>query len=476
MVLIDLNSLTVRDKIHILRKQLNRECLEREHHIDALLALYICKNHGILLGPPGTGKTYLIELLCNALGGKFWSILASPTSKTDEFFGPVSIKSLKEDEVYKRNTANRLPSATVAYVDEIFKADADILNTLLKIVNERVFFNPNPQTVPLRFMVASSNEVPSEGIADAFMDRFVWKNWVGYIKDKDNFMDLSRRKVNGHTPKVTIELAPWDIEQAELEVKLVSLEPMLDVIYQIKEQLRVKGFEISDRKWFMIYDFFRAFAWVQEKDAVDLDTIQTLLPDCIWSNPDDIAAVTKVIHDAIKEVKGKVNEVKKLIHACSDDWNNTVNYGKDQRLEVAANLCDRIDGIIEQINDLEAVGIYSQRQLNMLRELVRELQQRLRDDVSRLDDTVKKDSLDKMQKLLTTAKDTYANGVAFSSRPGRPKEQEIEILLTAASEIAVLAREIKTLKSLTAEDIEFSVGVCRKMIIQLQTNIESLKN
>ena len=56
MVLIDLNSLSVRDKIHILRKQLNRECLEREHHIDALLALYICKNHGILLGPPAQEK------------------------------------------------------------------------------------------------------------------------------------------------------------------------------------------------------------------------------------------------------------------------------------------------------------------------------------------------------------------------------------------------------------------------------------
>lgn len=472
MVLIDLNSLSVRDKIHILRKQLNRECLEREHHIDALLALYICKNHGILLGPPGTGKTYLIELLCNALGGKFWSILASPTSKTDEFFGPVSIKSLKEDEVYKRNTANRLPSATVAYVDEIFKADADILNTLLKIVNERVFFNPSPQTVPLRFMVASSNEVPSEGIADAFMDRFVWKNWVGYIKDKDNFMDLSRRKVNGHTPKVTIELAPWDIEQAELEVKLVSLEPMLDVIYQIKERLRVKGFEISDRKWFQIYDFFRAFAWVQNKDAVDLDVIQTLLPDCIWQNPDDVAAVSKIVSDEIKEIKGKVNEVKKSIHVCSDDWNNTANYGKDQRLEVAANLCDRIDQIIEQINELEAVGIYSQRQLNMLRELVRELQQRLRHDVSQLDDTAKKESLDAMESRLRIAADRFAKDI-YNPPLTETKEHKIERLLNCADAIASIAKNIKALPLLTAQDIEPVIDKCRLMIGELKFRIES---
>lgn len=473
MVLIDLNSLSVRDKVHILRRQLNRECLEREHHIDALLALYICKNHGILLGPPGTGKTYLIELLCNALGGNFWSILASPTSKTDEFFGPVSIKELKENEIYKRNTANRLPSATVAYIDEIFKADADILNTLLKIVNERVFFNPNPQTVPLRFMVASSNEVPSEGIADAFMDRFVWKNWVGYIKEKDNFMDLSRRKVNGHTPKVTIELAPWDIEQAESEVKMVSLEPMLPILYDLREKLRVKGFEISDRKWFQIYDFFRAFAWVQNKDAVDLDVIQTLLPDCIWSNPDDITAVTKVIHDAIKEIKGKVREVKKLIHACSDDWNNSIYYGKDQRLEFAAGLCDRIDGIIEQINELETVGIYSRKQLNMLRELVRELQQRLRDDVSRLDDTAKQESLKAMGQRQLIAQNIY--GAALADRV-ETKEQKIDRLLDAANQIADIAKNIKTLEGLTAEDLSPVVSNCRAMIMQLQVNIEDLKN
>lgn len=474
MVLIDLNSLTVRDKIHILRKQLNRECLEREHHIDALLALYICKNHGILLGPPGTGKTYLIELLCNALGGKFWSILASPTTKPDEFFGPVSIKVLKENEDYKRNTKNRLPEAEVAYIDEIFKADMDLLNSTLKVINERVFFNPNAQSIPLRSLLASSNEVPDNG--DAFMDRFIWKTWIGYIREKDNFMDLSRRKIHGHKPKVTIELASWDIEQAETEAMSVSIEPMLPVLYDLREKLRVKGFEISDRKMFQMYDFFRAFAWVQNKDAVDLDVIQTLLPDCIWSNPDDIAAVTKVIHDAIKEIKGKVNEVKKAIHACSDDWNNGATGSKDYRLELATDLCDRIDGIIEQINELEAVGIYSQRQLNMLRELVRELQERLRDDVSRLDDTARKDSLDKMYKLLGTAKGKY-NEVMFSisSQPKMTTEQKIDKLLGCAGDIASIAKDIKALEKLTTEDIALSVEKCREMIIQLQTNIEASK-
>jgi MoxR-like ATPase len=461
----------VKDKIHILRKQLRRECLEREHHIDALLALYICKNHGILLGPPGTGKTYLIELLCNALGGKFWSILASPTTKPDEFFGPVSIRELKDNEVYKRNTKNRLPEAEVAYIDEIFKADMDLLNSILKVINERVFFNPNAQAVPLRSLLASSNEVPDSG--NAFMDRFIWKTWIGYIREKDNFMDLSRRKIHGHKPKVTIELASWDIEQAETEAMAVSIEPMLPVLYDLREKLRVKGFEISDRKMFQMYDFFRAFAWVQNKDAVDLDVIQTLLPDCIWSNPDDITAVSKIINDEIKEIKGKVNEVKKAIHACSDDWNNSLYYGKDQRLELATDLCDRVDSIAQQTNELESIGIYSQRQLNMLRELVQELRQRLRHDVSRLDDTARKESLEKMYKLLGTAKDKY-NEVIFSisSQPKMTTEQKIDKLLGCAGDVISIAKDIKALGKLTAEDTALSVEKCREMIGHLKTRIE----
>jgi MoxR-like ATPase len=474
MVLIDLNSLTVRDKIHILRKQLNRECLEREHHIDALLALYICKNHGILLGPPGTGKTYLIELLCNALGGKFWSILASPTTKPDEFFGPVSIKALKENEDYKRNTKNRLPEAEVAYIDEIFKADMDLLNSTLKMINERVYYNPNAQSVPLRSVMASSNEVPDNG--NAFMDRFIWKTWIGYIREKDNFMDLSRRKINGHKPKVTIQLASWDIEQAETEAMAIALEPMLPILYDLREKLRVKGFEISDRKWFQIYDFFRAFAWVQNKDAVDLDVIQTLLPDCIWQDPDDVAAVSKIVSDEIKEIKGKVNEVKKAIHACSDDWNNGATGSKDYRLQLATELCDRITGIIEQINELEAIGIYSKKQLNMLRELTQEFQQRLRNDVSQLDDTARKESLDKMQKLLSRAKDKYADKMEVFGIPGRTKEDQILLLQSCGDEVAAIAKEIKTLPNLTPEDFEIPLEQCRGMIRHLQAKTQPFLN
>lgn len=481
MVLIDLNSLTVRDKIHILRKQLNRECLEREHHIDALIALYICKQHGILLGPPGTGKTYLIELLCNALGGKFWSILASPTSKPDEFFGPVSIKELKDNETYKRNIKGKLPDADLVYIDEIFKADMDILYILLKIANERVYYNPNPIKVPLRSIIASSNELPDNSSSNALVDRFVYKSWVSYIKEEKNFLDLAQRKINGHKSQVTIELAPWDIEQAEQEFASVDILPVLPFLSNIKTILAAKGFEISDRKWFMIFDFFRAYAWVQDKTSVDLDIIETLLPDCIWSNPDDITAVTQCISELVKTLKNKPREIKKSLQLIADEWEAKKEFHKESRLTLAIDLCDRLEQANNQITELENIGIYPQKKIDELRTYSSRCLFRLKEDCAALNnpETQRQDSLKEVQKWLGIAHEKYER-YTKSVEELSDKEVKIERLMTVASEIAATAKQIKQMSlydfpGLTEQDKEPAIAKCKDLIINVQIQIENLK-
>jgi hypothetical protein len=60
-----------------------------------------------------------------------------------------------ENDVYVRKTGGYLPEASVAFIDEIFKANSAIQNTLLTILNERSFDNGNQRhQIPLLCMVS----------------------------------------------------------------------------------------------------------------------------------------------------------------------------------------------------------------------------------------------------------------------------------------------------------------------------------
>ena len=66
-----------------------------------------------------------------------------------------------EDDQYVRQTEGYLPEASVAFIDEIFKANSAILNTLLTILNERLFDNGNKRIrVPLICLVSSNTGCP----------------------------------------------------------------------------------------------------------------------------------------------------------------------------------------------------------------------------------------------------------------------------------------------------------------------------
>lgn len=60
----------------------------------------------------------------------------------------------------------------MAFLDEIFKANSAILNSLLTILNERRFDNgKSRQVIPLLAVVAASNELPESEELDALYDR-----------------------------------------------------------------------------------------------------------------------------------------------------------------------------------------------------------------------------------------------------------------------------------------------------------------
>jgi MoxR-like ATPase len=87
--------------------------------------------------------------------------------------GLVERKGEAEHDEYRRCTAGFLPTASVAFLDEIFKANSAILNTLLTITSECKFDNWGGQEpCPIRCAVGASNELPESDELVALFNRF----------------------------------------------------------------------------------------------------------------------------------------------------------------------------------------------------------------------------------------------------------------------------------------------------------------
>ena len=135
----------------------------------------------LLLGPPGTAKSELGRRLSRICQGTYFERLLTRFSVPEELFGPLSMTALEQDK-YVRQTKGYLPEASVAFIDEIFKANSAILNSLLTILNERLFDNGATRTaVPLICLVGASNELPESEELDALYDRFLLRYPVSQV-------------------------------------------------------------------------------------------------------------------------------------------------------------------------------------------------------------------------------------------------------------------------------------------------------
>ncbi len=210
----------------------------------------------LLVGPPGTAKSDLVLKFRDALGvpeDEYFEYMLTRFSEPSEIIGPIDISLLREGR-YVRREEGKLPTARVAFLDEIFKSNSAILNILLTIINERKFYQDGkPQPVALRVLFAATNEVPEQGELGALKDRFVLKAVSGSVQE-DHFTELIDAGLNTEVYR-TLNQKPWKEGHC-------NLDDVLKAGRYITHQFAQRGPEgegSADRKTFFPDDVFREF-------------------------------------------------------------------------------------------------------------------------------------------------------------------------------------------------------------------------
>src|SRR3954452_11422571 len=168
----------LRSRLNRFRTSLGRFFVQKQELIDLMLVAAVAQEPLLIVGPPGTAKSDLVLKFKDALGlgeGDYFEYMLTRFTEPSEIVGPIDINQLREGR-YIRREQGKLPTARLAFLDEIFKSNSAILNILLTIINERKFYQDGvPQPVRLRVLFAATNEVPEQGELAALKDRFVLK-------------------------------------------------------------------------------------------------------------------------------------------------------------------------------------------------------------------------------------------------------------------------------------------------------------
>ena len=282
----------MRKKFESLRQELNMVFFEREQVVTALLTALLCGQHILLLGPPGTAKSALAVAICSALqGASYFSWLLTRFSTPEELFGPISLAGLQQD-VFQRKVSGKLPEAHISFLDEIFKSNSAVLNSLLTLINERKFYNDG-QVVqcPLVSVVGASNELPEGEELNALFDRFIFRFWIGYVADHSNLKKLMLSK----QPQIKQKLTLQELQQAQQDVSTVAIPDVtVESILEIKQKLEDEGLVSSDRRWKQILSVLQGYAWLEGETEVSSEHFD-ILPDMLWNDPKDRSVISSIV-------------------------------------------------------------------------------------------------------------------------------------------------------------------------------------
>lgn len=326
----------MKEKLENLLQVLNKGLVGKEEVLKISLLTMLSGENIILIGPPGTAKSEVGRRMSKILKeDNYFEYLLTKFSTPEEIFGPLSIEDLKKGN-YIRKIQGYLPSSRVAFLDEIFKANSSILNSLLTILNEKIFHNGNKKIkTPLAFLIGASNELPlEESQLSALYDRFLMRMYIDYVEDTDIISLLESDSENFQVPN-DLKIDTCTLASIKEEIKKVYIpREILVAIGDIRKEINnnedeLEGLKISDRRLKKMVKILKVSAYTNDRLSVDVSDMYILI-HMLWNDPNDKgvliekinAIVGKIDIDTVEKTKYRKeisNEIWKKLEIQSDE-------------------------------------------------------------------------------------------------------------------------------------------------------------
>lgn len=384
------NQTSLRNRMLAVIADVNVQVAEREELAELIAIALLTRKNLFILGAPGQAKSYAINAFRSRItGARQFERLLSKQTDEEQLFGRIDLSSLipgavpgdaqekdsfcqaqreclkklmdeirSSDDPDKRakavrlietvsdqlaayekalgqvcgnaprvNTAGKIPEADIVFLDEIFKCNDGVLNSLLTALNERKYTNEgSTYPIPTISFFAASNEIPNfsdpqEKILEALYDRLELKVVTANIEDRDKRLAVLRDKQAGRAGQIAASITLDELKQMQEEVANLPVpEAINELADDILCQLRKDNIPVSDRKYLNYYPIAQAKAWLSGHTQVEPQDLLAL-KNYLWQKPGERPTVeSELNHMCINPMQDKVNNIRGMAAEAKEEF------------------------------------------------------------------------------------------------------------------------------------------------------------
>lgn len=356
---------------------LSRHFVGREEEARIVTLALATKQHAVLIGPPGTAKSATIIQSAKMLNVPYFYILLSKFSTTDELLGYIDPIKFKNG-VFERNKNNKLPTAKIAFIDEIFKGSSEVLNAILNIMNERIFvdIDGTVHKVPLHSMFAASNETPSEELA-ALYDRFLLRHFVKPL-DSTKVQEAIEYMITKNGNSDSYDFAIFEkCYNAATEFMVKNASAIAKAVAQMVMVLRQHGIFISDRTAISKNHYPRLVATYTMLYNCDFKKAVITTSKYLLGYPEDLENYKKALDALVPpEIREANDKLERAFELASSGDLKSAKRETAEAIQILQSLLSKKNVDIEEVRELLVKAEKLSEKINTIEKSLEELKRR----------------------------------------------------------------------------------------------------